>query len=131
MIKAEYWDPEADSQVTAWIAGEGEMPGLLDAVLMVRGGRGHPALQLTRPDGSSLSLATDGTRCAMVWINSLEESFHSSGERPGPALVYDYNGSWSEAPAGWTVSIPEALGCARKFIQHGAPDTASVLFAPD
>jgi len=46
-------------------------------------------------------------------------------------LVYDHNGSWSEAPADWAVPAAEALGCARNFIQHGTPDTESVLFEPD
>jgi hypothetical protein len=45
--------------------------------------------------------------------------------------VYDYNGSWSEAPADWAVPVAEALGCARNFIQHGTPDTESVPFEPD
>lgn len=79
MIKAEYRDPRTDVAVTAWISGEGELPGLLDAIVMIHGGCGHPALELTRPVGSSLVAATDGTRCALVWINTLEESFHSTG----------------------------------------------------
>ena len=54
---------------------------------MIRGGRGHPVLELTCPGGSSLLAATDGTRCALAWINTLEESFHSTGGRPGPVLV--------------------------------------------
>ena len=117
--------------MTAWISGEGELTGLLDAILMIPGGRGHPALELTRPGGSSLLVATDGTRCAPVWINTLDESFHSTGGRPGPVLVYDYHGSWSEAPADWAIPVAEALGCARNFILHGTPDTESVLFEPD
>ena len=44
MIKAEYRDPGTDAAVTAWISGEGELPGLLDAIVMIHGGRGHPAL---------------------------------------------------------------------------------------
>jgi hypothetical protein len=50
VVKAEYWDPGTDAAVTAWISGEGELSGLLD--VMIRGGRSHPALELTRPGGS-------------------------------------------------------------------------------
>ena len=64
VIRAEYRDPGTDAAVTAWISGEGELPGLLDAIVMIHGGRGHPSLELTRPVGSSLMAATDGTRCA-------------------------------------------------------------------
>jgi hypothetical protein len=128
MIEATYWNPGTDSAVTVRLAGENDLPELLGAILAIRGGRGHPALELTRPDGSSLTIATDGIRCALVWINALEESFHSTGGLPGPLLVYEYNGSWSEAPADWAIPIPDALGCAGKFMQHGTPDTDSVLF---
>jgi hypothetical protein len=67
------------------------------------------ALELTHPDGSALTLATDGTRCALVWVNGLGESFHSTGGPPGPPLVYDYFGSWSEAPPQWAVPVADAL----------------------
>jgi hypothetical protein len=62
VIKAEYWDPGTDAAVTAWISGEGELSGLLD--VMIRGG---------------------GTRCALVCINTLEESSHSTGGLGGPS----------------------------------------------
>lgn len=48
MVEAEYWDPQTESAVTARVAGEGEVPGLLVAVLAIGGGRGHPALELKR-----------------------------------------------------------------------------------
>lgn len=131
VIEATYWNAGTDSAVKVRLVRDDDLPGLLDAILAIRGGRGHPALELTRPDGSSLSIATDGTRCALVWINALEESFHSTGGLPGPLLIYDYNGSWSEAPADWAIPIPDALGCARKFMRHGTPDTDSVLFVLD
>lgn len=120
-----------DSVITVRGVGEEQLPGLLDAVVAIRSGRGHPVLQLTRPDGSSLSIATDGTRCALVWINSLGESFHSTGGMPGPLLFSDYYGSWSESPAEWAIPTPDALCCARRFIRHGTPDTEFVLFEPD
>jgi hypothetical protein len=111
--------------------GEDQLPGLLNAVVAICSGRGHPVLQLTHPDGSSLSIATDGTRCALVWVNSLGESFHSTGGLPGPLLFFDYYDSWSEAPAEWAIHALDALSCARRFIRHGSPDTESVVFEPD
>ena len=112
------------------VSGE-ELPDLLGVVLELSGGRGHPAVELARADGSSLSIATDGARCALVWINPLEESFHSVGGTPGPVLIYDYFGSWSEVPAEFTLALGDALECARRFIRTGAPDSDSVLFEPD
>jgi hypothetical protein len=131
MIRTRYWNPGDDSVVIGRLISDEELPNLLDAVLELSGGRGHPAVELAREDGSSLTIATDGTRCAMVWINPLEESFHSVGGTPGPVLIYDYFGSWSEVPAEFTIAAGDALECARRFIKTGAPDTDSVLFEPD
>lgn len=131
MIRTTYWNPSDDSVVTGQLVSVGELPNLLGAVLELSGGRGHPAVELARSDGSSLTIATDGTRCALVWINSLEESFHSVGGTPGPVLIFDYFGSWSEIPAEFTIAAGEALECAGRFIRTGAPDSDSVLFEPD
>jgi hypothetical protein len=100
VIKAEYWDPGTDAAVTAWISGEGELSGLLD--VMIRGGHGHPALELTRPGGSSLMVATGGTRCALVCINRLEESSHSTGGLGGPSPKPSAAPATSYSTARWT-----------------------------
>jgi hypothetical protein len=131
VAEAEYWEPATDSVITVRGVGEEQVVGLLAAVVAIRSGRGHPAIQLNRPDGSSLSIATDGTRCALVGIDSLGESFHSTGGMPGPLLCFDYHGSWSEAPAEWAIPASDALSCARRSIRHGTPDTEAVLFEPD
>jgi hypothetical protein len=65
---------------------------------------------LCRLDESTLSLSTDGRRCLVVWANSLDESAHSVGAQPGPDLVFDYCGSYSEAPNEWTVPIADVAG---------------------
>jgi hypothetical protein len=64
-------------------------------------------------------------------VNTLKESFHSVGGDPGPVLVFDYFGSWSEVPAEFTIAIREALECARRFVRSGVPDSDSVFFEPD
>lgn len=130
MIRTTYRDPSDDSVVTGRLVSGEELPGLLGTVLELSGGRGHPAVELARADGSSLTIATDGARCALVWVNSLEESFHSVGGNPGPVLVYDYFGSWGEAPGEFTIAPGDALECASRFITTGAPDSGSVLFEP-
>jgi hypothetical protein len=131
MIRTTYWDPSEDSVVTGQLVSGEELPDLLGTVLELNGGRGHPAVELARADGSSLTIATDGARFALVWINQLEESFHSVGGTPGPVLIYDYFGSWSEVPAEFTLTPGDALECASRFIRAGAPDSDSVLFEPD
>lgn len=70
-------------------------------------------------------------RRLVVWVNALKESAHSVGGQPGPALVFDYSGSYSEAPYEWTVPITDAVECAHRFIEFGSPDTEEVLFERD
>jgi hypothetical protein len=78
-----------------------------------------------------LSIGTDGQRACLVWTNSLGDSLHSVGGAGGGVLVYDYFGSWSEAPAGHHVSLADAIDCGTQFLRHGVPDTAAVIFSPD
>lgn len=131
MIRAQYWNPADDSAVAGQLVSEADLRILFDKILELSSGRGHPALELARQDGSSLVIATDGPRCAVSWVNPLGESFHSVGGVQGPMLVFDYFGSWSEVPAEFTIAACDALECARRFILNGAPDSDSVLFEPD
>lgn len=62
-------------------------------------------MEFRREDGSSLSLSTDGTRAFLVHVNSLEESFHGVGGLGAESLIFDYFGSWSEAPASCLVGL--------------------------
>ena len=99
MIKTQYWNPAHDSTVTGQLMSEVELHNLFGRILGLSSGRGHPALELVREDGSSLVIATDGSRCVLSWVNPLGESFHSVGGATGPILVFDYFGSWSEVSA--------------------------------
>jgi hypothetical protein len=94
-------------------------------------GRGCPAVELTRPDGASLTIGTDGQRSVLVWVNSLGNSSHTISEQLGATLIYDYFGSWSEVPAQWTVSLPDALAAARRFLDVGIPESDALLFELD
>jgi hypothetical protein len=90
-----------------------------------------PALELTSDSGACLLLGTDGVRAVVVWIDGLGEPFMSVGhDEGGQALVYDYKGSWSEAPAEALVPLADAVACARAFLATGSPDTERVLFTP-
>jgi len=131
VIRTQYWNPAHDSAVTGQLVSEVELHNLLDRILGLSSGRGHPALELVREDGASLVMATDGSRCLLSLVNPLEDSFHSVGGATGPILVFDYFGSWSEVPAEFTIATCEALECARRFMISGSPDGDSVLFEPD
>ena len=127
---AAYFDATRDVTVTGELQ-QPDVDAFLSCTLATTSGRGHSALELTREDGSSLTIGTDGERAALVWVNSLGESLHSAGINGGPPLVYDYFGSWSEAPGSNQVSLDDARRCLELFVRHGTPDTDLVLFVPD
>jgi Immunity protein Imm1 len=130
VIRAAYWDADHGRKVEVEERGL-SLPALLSAVLGRRSDRGCPALELTSESGACLTLGTDGVRAVLVWIDSLGEPFMSVGrDEDGQVLIYDYMGSWSEAPADALVPLADAVACAQAFFATGSPDTARVLFAP-
>ncbi len=133
MMQASYYDPVNDKIVESRECSEDDLQGLLDAILVLHSDRGHPALELTRDDDTSLSLSTDSEWAFLVWINSLGESFHSVGndEHEGSSLIFDYFGSWSEAPRQYLVRLEDAIQCVKTFFKTGTADTGNVLFEPD
>jgi hypothetical protein len=98
VIRTQYWNPAGDSAVTGQLVSEAELRNLFDRILGLSSGVGHPALELVREDGSSLVIATDGSRCVLSWVNPLQESFHSMGGPTGSILVFDYFGSCRRIP---------------------------------
>lgn len=133
MIQCTRWDEASQKRVRHEIGNDVDLRSLLDGAReMLCGAReGNASVELLRPDGSSLTLATDGSRSLLVWIKASGDSAHSVGGGMGPVLVFDYAGSWSEAPHEWTVPLPDALQCARHFIDAGSPVTADVRFEED
>jgi hypothetical protein len=128
---ARYFDPTTDAAVTVEAVTADTVDTLVQTILAKRSDRGHPAIEVARNGGASMSLGTDGNRACLVWVNGLGESFHSVGEGDGQPLVYDYFGSWTEAPDDWTVPLAEAVRCIQTFTATGTAATESVLFAPD
>jgi hypothetical protein len=128
---AAWWDPEVDGPCQMQMDERGSIQDLVTQLLQLRSGRGHPAIEFVRDDGSVLSMATDGSRAFLVWINGLHEPFQSVGsDQDGPTLVFDYFGSWSEAPACDLVPLADALDSVRAFLASGIPDTPAVQFRP-
>ena len=131
MASASYFDPDHDETIRADGIGESDVAALVSTVTSLSSGRGHPALELGRDDGTALSIGTDGQRAYLVWTNSVGDSLHSVSGEGGGVLVYDYFGSLSEAPADQLVSLADAIDCGTQFLRHGVPDTAAVIFSPD
>jgi hypothetical protein len=131
MASASYFDPDRGETVHAGGIGEKDVAALVSMVTSMSSGRGHPALELVREDGTALSIGTDGQRAHVVWTNALGDSLHSVGGAGGGVLVYDYFGSWSEAPDDQLASLPDAIDCGTQFLRQGVPDTTSVIFSPD
>ena len=129
-MTAAYWDPSIESSVEDEVSGP-EIEQLVTALIARRSRRGVPALELRRVDGSLITVGTDGHRAVVSWTNPLQESFASVGSNEASeVLVYDYFGSWTEAPGSALVSLDDALGCLRAFVSTGVPDTDVVLFSP-
>lgn len=133
MIQCVRWDEATQSLVRDEVSDDVDLRSLLDGAReMLRGARGgNPSVELVRSGGSTLTLATDGSRCLLVWVDSSGDSMHSVGGGDGLILVFDYAGSWSEAPDEWTVPLTDALVSARRFIDMGSPVTDDVLFEED
>lgn len=83
-MNAVYFDPTANTSVTADVDSSETLISLLEHLSRLRSERGRPTLELVRDGGSSLALSTDGDRAFLVWTDSLGESFHSVGGTPGP-----------------------------------------------
>lgn len=133
MATAAYFDPGRDETVQAGPVDESSAVDLIGKVVSLPSDRrGHPAIEFARDDGSVLGIATDGRRAFLVWTNSLGESFHSVGGGVGGGLlVFDYFGSWSEAPDDLLVPLADAVDCVTHYLARGVPDTATVIFSPD
>ena len=69
-VRASYFDPFCEAPREVTVAGAEDLDELIQSVIAVKTGRGHPALELTRTDGSILSLATDGVVAFLVWTDS-------------------------------------------------------------
>lgn len=129
--KAAYWDPTLNKEIVVDLASETDLWTLIHLVSTIRSERGCPALEVRKSDGSSASLATDGKRALITWTNSLQETFHSVGDQGGDVMVFDYFGSWSEAPSSWLVTLEEAQLSLLAYATNGLPDTENVVFQPD
>jgi hypothetical protein len=130
-VVAAYFDPATDLEIDEGPLQDKDVDILINRVLSISSGRGHPALELRREDGSSLSIATDGRVAYLVWTNSLGESMHSLGSEVGEGLVFDYFGSWSEAPAAHLVDLAAARRSVLTYLGTGIPDTEEVVFESD
>ena len=131
MIRTRLFEPTDDSASEGLIGPGWQVSDLIREVLRRSSGRGHPAAELIREDGSSISLGTDGEWAALGWVDSLGESHHSLGEGGGSDLVYDYFGSWSAAPSDFQVPLADAVAAMEQFAQTGTPVTERVIFQPD
>lgn len=131
MIRTRFFDPTDEAARESWIGPGWQVTDLVREVLSRASGRGHPAAEIVREDGSSVSLGTDGEWAVLVWVDSLGNSHHSVGDGGRSNLVYDYFGSWSEAPSDCQVPLEDAVVAMDQFAQRGTPVTGHVIFQPD
>jgi hypothetical protein len=77
MASASYFEPDRDETIRADGIGESDVAALVSAVASLSSGRGYPAIELVRDDGTALSIGTDGERAYLLWTNSLADRLHS------------------------------------------------------
>jgi len=131
MVTARFYDQNRDAEVEHVLSGDWGVAELVAAVTELPTGRGCPAAELARADGSTLSLGTDGEWAVLVWVDSLGASHHSVGKDSRANFIYDYFGSWSEAPGHCQVPLEHATAAMARFAEHGTAVTDRVLFEPD
>jgi immunity protein Imm1 of predicted polymorphic toxin system len=125
------FDPSDDRVISINAPDVEDVEQLIHRALTLKSGRGHPAVELTRPDGACLSIGTDGDRAVLVWVNALDERSHTVSNGKGKNLIFDYFGSWSEVPAEFTVSLSDALDGIRRFLEIGVPESEALRFELD
>ena len=130
-MKACYFDPRSGEAVEVSTDSLESIIKLIHEMGSINSDRGHPTVELLRDDGSSLAVSTDEGRAFLVWIDPLGDSHHSVGEADNTSMVFDYFGSWSEAPPDQLVPIDKVTGCVAAFMSGGSPATDSVLFTPE
>jgi len=131
VVKAQYWDPDSDSMQELMLSDLSEFTQVLGEVARFTPLRGRPAILLTNEQGSQLGFASSDEHAFLVWIDSLGESYTSDGDGDHEDLVFDYMGSWSEAPGTSLVSLEAGLESVMSFLDSGSPVTPRVLFIPD
>lgn len=130
-MKACYSDPRSDETVEVPVDSPAAVAGLLDELAAMTSERGRPTLEILRDDGASLAVSQDEARAFLVWVDPLGESHHSVGGVDDESMVFDYFGSWSEAPADQLIPIEQVGGCVKAFMSGGSPATEAVLFTPE
>ena len=66
------------------------------------------------------------------WTDALGHSFHSIGDRElDGVVVFDYMGSYSEAPRECVVPLDEAINAACDYLEGGNPANVGILLEPD
>lgn len=128
---ARSFDPATEAVVSLRVENDDQLNAALAWVAQTESGRGHPAIEFTRSDGSSLALAIADDRAYLGWTDSLGASRGSVGDQGGEVLIFDYFGSWSEVPAEQTIPLATAINCVQRYLAGGIPETEQLLFLLD
>lgn len=130
-MRATYYDPRADRTVDVEVKSSEDFERLADLVVGLESGCGIPTIDLFRPGGLSLSFSSDHHRAFLVWFDALGDSHHSVGGGFDEDLVFNYMGSWSDAPGEYLVPYADAVDAVRGFLETGSPVTPMVIFSPE
>jgi hypothetical protein len=114
------------------IEDRGDVLRVLKKVRQIQVGRGHPAVVLQAPDGSSLAVGLAVDRVFLMWSKADGGSLHSVGsDFGGPDFVFDYFGSYTAVPAEQTVSMNRAFHAIDNYLRRGSPEGEDLIFEFD
>ena len=130
-MRATYWNPLTDQPVECEVNTVDDVLALCKIVAGWPTESGLTTIQLEHANGANLSMSFDGGRAFLVWMDPLGESHSSVGGTFTDNLVFDYMGSYSEAPSEALVPFRDAIAVVGAFMETGQPATNAVLFSPD
>lgn len=127
-----YLDPISETVVEREVHSVADATSLLDEVRAILSPRGHPVVEFSSNDGSSLGVASTQVGDVLMWADLTGRYFHSvSSEQVDGFVTFDYFGSLTEAPAQTVVSEALAKVAVTAYIESGSPMTAAIQFVED
>jgi hypothetical protein len=125
-VRFRYFDPLQQSTVEGSVHSAADVAELVEIVAALRAGPA-PAVEFVGHEGTSLMLgiAAERERAVLLWTDAQGHTLHtvdvaaSGPDRPGPGVIFDYFGSYTELPGEYGVALSIALEAAGRYVETG------------